>query len=105
MPYPVDKTFSILLALATGPATGAEVGHQVTADTLAANYMKPSSLYFILEKMVEEKLIEHAKKTDESIYKPLCLTPKGWKVLERAVPQLENQLRLTRERIDAKRYH
>lgn len=104
MSYPIDKTFSILLALAEGPATGSEIGQQVSADTLTANYLKNSSLYLTLERMRVTKIIEPSEKTPDSTYKPFQLTQKGWKVLERSIPQLETQLQFARERINAKRY-
>lgn len=104
MTYSVDKTFSILLALASGPATGSEIGHQVSADTLAANYLQKSSLYLLLKHMTKENLITRIKHIQRPTYQPYRLTPKGWKVLERGVPQLEAQLQFARERINAKRY-
>ena len=104
MLYPVDKTFSILLALASGQATGAEIGQQVSADTLAFSYMQSSSLYLLLGSMKKMKLIEHNKDAQGQFSKPLQLTPKGWQVLERSIPQLESQLQLARTRINTKRY-
>ena len=104
MPHPVDKSFSVLLALAEGPATGAEIGQQILGDTLAANYMQNSSLYLLLKGMTKDKLITHTETGQRPTYKPFRLTPKGWKVLERGIPQLESQLQLTRERINDKRY-
>jgi|GEM_PF-3826703 len=104
MLYPVDKTFSILLALALGPAIGAEIGQQVSADTLAFSYMQPSSLYLLLSRMLKSKLIEYSQSTQLQTSKPLQLTPKGWKALERSIPQLESQLQFARRRINDKRY-
>ena len=104
MHYPVDKTYSILLALAAGRATGAEIGQQVLADTLGSSYMQSSSLYLLLNTMVKSKLIEYSHNTQLQASKPLQLTPQGWKVLERSIPQLEKQLQLVRQRINAKRY-
>ena len=110
MTYPVDKTFSILLALANGPATGSEIGQQVSGDTLAANYLQKSSLYAMLKRLTADRLIEqldfasYTQHTKRQTFRPFHLTQKGWQALERGIPQLEMQLQLTRKRIHAKRY-
>ena len=104
MLYPVDKKFSILLALAAGQATGAEIGQQVSADTLAFGYLQSSSLYLVLGNLKKAKLIEHTEGTQARVSRPFQLTPTGWKVLERSIPQLDSQLQLVRQRINAKRY-
>ena len=105
MSYPVDKTFSILLALASGPATGSEIGQQVSADTLAANYLQKSSLYLLLKRLAKEGLIVRVEPTQISTSQTYHLTRKGWKVLERSVSQLDNQLQFVRSRLDEKRYN
>jgi DNA-binding PadR family transcriptional regulator len=104
MPYPVDKMFSILLALAVEPASGREIGQKVLADTHASSYMQSSSLNLLLERMRKVMLIEPAEIAPDQADIVFRLTPKGWDVLERGIPQLEHQLQAVRERIDAKRH-
>ena len=67
MSYPIDKSFSILLALANEPAAGSKIGKQISADTLTENYVSKSGLYLLINKLAREKLIIPDKQTGAAL--------------------------------------
>jgi DNA-binding PadR family transcriptional regulator len=84
--------FYILLALAGGPRTGAEIRQLVLGDTMGI-YLRDGTLYEALASMARAGLIE---RDEAKIYR---LADKGRRVLEHESRVLRDAVQLSRERL------
>ena len=86
-------TVSILVALAAGPTTLSGVQSQIIADTLG-HYVRISSVYATLRRLIERGEIEERAKT-------YMLTSKGWHTLSVEGRLLQQLVEHTKSRIIA----
>ena len=95
--------YHVLLALAEGPAHGAEIRRRVLKHTRGALELYPAMLYGSLEDLLEQGLV---RETDENAGRPskaneryryLELTPAGRETLEVETDEYQEVVRLARE--------
>jgi len=86
-------TVAIIVALAAGPKTLSEVQSQIVADTVG-HYVRISSVYAALRRLVETGLLEEKFKT-------YSLTGKGWHKLDVEGRLLQQLVEHTKRRIIA----
>ena len=95
--------YHILLALAEGPAHGAEIRRRVIRHTRGALELYPAMLYGSVEDLLEHGLVREVAdtssgtKTGNERYRYLSLTPIGRRALAAETEEYQEVVRIARD--------
>lgn len=85
------ERLAILLAVAAGPISGAEIAGQVLADSVGGIIISKSTAYRLISELEERGLIENRG--------GYALTNAGWRALRGELNRVEQQIRILKSRL------
>jgi DNA-binding PadR family transcriptional regulator len=91
--------YFVLLALSEGPMHGYAVSDQIIGDSTGGIYVRPSTLYFVLKSLEDQKLIERWGSKDDTGRKIYRITNTGQRKLADTARLHDRAARLAKERL------